>query len=75
MVRICQVCLFVYVRRSNYHMCTFPGIFPEGGSHDQTEILALKGGIAKMALGACAKYEGLNVTIVPVGLNYYRGHR
>ena len=51
------------------------GIFPEGGSHDQTELLALKSGIAKMALGTIAKYPALDLQIIPVGLNYYRGHR
>ena len=28
-----------------------------------------------MALGAMAKYETLQVTIVPVGINYFQGHR
>jgi glycerol-3-phosphate O-acyltransferase/dihydroxyacetone phosphate acyltransferase len=31
------------------------GIFPEGGSHDQTTMLPLKAGVAIMALGAVAK--------------------
>ena len=30
------------------------GIFPEGGSHDRTELLPLKAGVAIMALGALA---------------------
>lgn len=28
------------------------GIFPEGGSHDRSELLPLKAGICIMALGA-----------------------
>ena len=51
------------------------GIFPEGGSHDRTQFLELKAGVAIMALGAAAKYEGLPVYIVPVGLTYFNGHR
>ncbi len=51
------------------------GIFPEGGSHDRTQLLPLKAGISIMALGACAKHPGLGVVIVPVGLNYFSGHR
>mmetsp|Transcript_46799 Transcript_46799/g.92096 ORF Transcript_46799/g.92096 Transcript_46799/m.92096 type:complete len:679 (+) Transcript_46799:24-2060(+) len=51
------------------------GIFPEGGSHDRTELLPLKAGVSIMALGAMAKYPGLPLTIVPVGINYFKGHR
>ena len=50
------------------------GIFPEGGSHDNTHLLPLKAGIAAIAFGCMEKYS-INVPIVPVGLNYYRGHR
>lgn len=50
------------------------GIFPEGGSHDNTHLLPLKAGIAAIAYGCMDKYS-VNVPIVPVGLNYYRGHR
>mmetsp|Transcript_5886 Transcript_5886/g.9566 ORF Transcript_5886/g.9566 Transcript_5886/m.9566 type:complete len:798 (-) Transcript_5886:323-2716(-) len=50
------------------------GIFPEGGSHDNTHLLPLKAGIAAIAFGTMDKYS-INVPIVPVGLNYYRGHR
>lgn len=50
-------------------------IFPEGGSHDRTELLPLKAGISIMALGALAKYKGLPLKIFPVGLNYFKGHR
>lgn len=50
------------------------GIFPEGGSHDNTDLLPLKAGIAAIAFG-CMEKHSINVPIVPVGLNYYRGHR
>jgi glycerol-3-phosphate O-acyltransferase / dihydroxyacetone phosphate acyltransferase len=49
-------------------------IFPEGGSHDNTDLLPLKVGVALIAFGALEKYD-VNVPIVPVGLNYFRGHR
>ncbi|KAF7728361.1 hypothetical protein EC973_006302 [Apophysomyces ossiformis] len=50
-------------------------IFPEGGSHDRAEMLPLKAGVTIMALGAVAKYPGLDVKIVPCGLNYFHAHR
>lgn len=50
------------------------GIFPEGGSHDKTDLLPLKVGVALVAYSALEK-DGLNVPIVPVGLNYFRAHR
>ena len=50
------------------------GIFPEGGSHDNTDLLPLKPGITTMAFGTLDKFD-LNVPIVPVGLTYFRGHR
>uniref|UniRef100_A0A0G4G3P1 Phospholipid/glycerol acyltransferase domain-containing protein n=1 Tax=Chromera velia CCMP2878 TaxID=1169474 RepID=A0A0G4G3P1_9ALVE len=50
------------------------GIFPEGGSHDQTKLLPLKPGVAIMAFNAMLEgAEG--VTIVPIGLNYFQAHR
>ena len=65
------------------------GIFPEGGSHDRTDLLPLKGlslnvheklgtdnlvaGIAIMALGSLA--EGTCVKIIPVGMNYFHAHK
>merc|ERR1719329_764360 len=49
------------------------GIFPEGGSHDRTDLLPLKAGVAIIALEAAAKHN-VAVPIVPVGLNYFRGH-
>ena len=50
------------------------GIFPEGGSHDRTDLLPLKVGVALIAYSALEK-DGLNVPIVPVGLNYFQAHR
>jgi glycerol-3-phosphate O-acyltransferase / dihydroxyacetone phosphate acyltransferase len=50
------------------------GIFPEGGSHDRTELLPLKVGIALIAFLAL-DHDGINVPIVPVGLNYFGAHR
>ncbi|KAI8061892.1 hypothetical protein BDF21DRAFT_347763 [Thamnidium elegans] len=50
-------------------------IFPEGGSHDRSEMLPLKAGFAIMALSAMAQNKNLNVKIVPVGLNYFHPHR
>lgn len=51
------------------------GIFPEGGSHDRTELLPLKAGLAIMALGALEKDPNCNVKIVPVGMNYFHAHK
>ncbi|PIA12778.1 hypothetical protein COEREDRAFT_83920 [Coemansia reversa NRRL 1564] len=47
------------------------GIFPEGGSHDRTEMLPLKAGMTIMALGATAANPDLGLKIVPTGLNYF----
>ncbi|KZO91664.1 hypothetical protein CALVIDRAFT_541566 [Calocera viscosa TUFC12733] len=51
------------------------GIFPEGGSHDRTDLLPLKAGVSVMALGAMASDSTLHVRIVPVGLSYFHPHR
>ncbi|KAJ3060133.1 hypothetical protein HK102_009652, partial [Quaeritorhiza haematococci] len=51
------------------------GLFPEGGSHDRTELLPLKAGVTVMALGAMSRYPGLDVKIVPCGLSYFHPHR
>lgn len=50
------------------------GIFPEGGSHDRTDLLPLKHGVAIIALDARIKHA-VTVPIIPVGLNYLKGHR
>lgn len=51
------------------------GIFPEGGSHDRTDLLPLKAGVSIMALGAMADDPNVRVKIVPVGLSYFHAHR
>jgi len=51
------------------------GIFPEGGSHDRPSMLPFKAGVAIMALGALAKHPDMPLRLVPVGLNYFSGHR
>ncbi|KAG6832389.1 hypothetical protein H0H92_002657 [Tricholoma furcatifolium] len=51
------------------------GIFPEGGSHDRTDLLPLKAGVSIMALGAMANDPNVHVKIVPVGLSYFHAHR
>ncbi len=49
------------------------GIFPEGCSHDEAQLLPLKTGAARIALGALQAEAP--VQIVPVGLNYLRARR
>ncbi|KAL7747782.1 Glycerol-3-phosphate/dihydroxyacetone phosphate acyltransferase [Sorochytrium milnesiophthora] len=51
------------------------GIFPEGGSHDRTELLPFKAGVTIMALGAMASTPGMDVKLVPVGLSYFNPDR
>lgn len=50
------------------------GIFPEGGSHDRTDLLPLKVGVSLIAYSALER-DGVNIPIVPVGLNYFHAHR
>lgn len=47
-----------------------------GGSHDRTDLLPLKVGVALIAYSALER-DGLTIPIVPVGLNYFfnRRHR
>jgi glycerol-3-phosphate O-acyltransferase/dihydroxyacetone phosphate acyltransferase len=46
-------------------------IFPEGGSEDERRLRKLKTGLARIALGAEAKYNfDLDVKIVCAGINY-----
>lgn len=51
------------------------GIFPEGGSHDRTELLPLKPGVAIMALGSLAANPNSGLRIVPCGMNYFHAHK
>ncbi|KAI9845981.1 MAG: hypothetical protein M1837_004387 [Sclerophora amabilis] len=51
------------------------GIFPEGGSHDRTELLPLKAGVAIMALGALAANPDCGLKIIPCGMNYFHAHK
>ena len=51
------------------------GIFPEGGSHDRPSLLPFKAGVAIMALGTLEKHPEMPLRLVPVGLNYFSGHR
>src|SRR5216684_1051457 len=46
------------------------GIFPEGVSHNEPRLKALKTGAARIALGAVSSGEALDLRIVPVGLYY-----
>ncbi|GAA5989366.1 hypothetical protein JCM10908_001279 [Rhodotorula pacifica] len=51
------------------------GIFPEGGSHDRTDLLPLKAGVSIMALGAISAHPNLRLQIVPVGMSYFHPHK
>ena len=46
-------------------------IFPEGTSHDQSDIIKLKTGISHIALGAATRFSKKKITIIPIGLNYF----
>ncbi|KAI0091747.1 glycerol-3-phosphate O-acyltransferase [Irpex rosettiformis] len=50
-------------------------IFPEGGSHDRSDLLPLKAGVSLMALGAMANNPSVKVKVVPVGLYYFHPHK
>ena len=45
------------------------GIFPEGLSHDESQLATLKTGAARLALGAKARVDG-PVRVVPCGLTF-----
>lgn len=49
-------------------------IFPEGGSHDQTELLPLKAGACVFVYGAFKNYRK-KVDMVEVGIHYFGGHK
>ncbi|CAG8532813.1 21595_t:CDS:2 [Cetraspora pellucida] len=71
-----------YVDQSNLYEIVFEmmnsgkciGVFPEGRSHDRSEIIPLKAGVAFMALGAMAANPGLDIKIVP-WMNYFQAHQ
>ena len=48
------------------------GIFPEGGSHDRSELLPIKAGVSIMALGAMASDPNCNISIIACGLKYFK---
>jgi glycerol-3-phosphate O-acyltransferase/dihydroxyacetone phosphate acyltransferase len=48
------------------------GIFPEGGSHDQSDLLPLKVGVAICGLGAMSQYKGTKIKVVACGLKYFK---
>ena len=50
-------------------------IFPEGGSHDRTDLLPIKAGVALMALGSLATNPDNGLKIVPCGMNYFHAHK
>jgi glycerol-3-phosphate O-acyltransferase/dihydroxyacetone phosphate acyltransferase len=51
------------------------GIFPEGLSHDSSQLARFKTGAARIALGARARHPGLAVRLVPCGLTYMTPQR
>ena len=51
------------------------GIFPEGISHDESQLVPLKTGAARIALATRARNRDLPIYIVPVGLVYFTRHR
>jgi len=48
------------------------GIFPEGISHDASQLAPLKTGAARIAAGVASRHPDCKVRIIPVGLNYGR---
>lgn len=50
-------------------------IFPEGGSHDRSDLLPLKSGVAFMIMGFRKKYPEKVLRVIPVGMNYMEGHK
>lgn len=50
-------------------------IFPEGGSHDRSELLPIKAGVSIMALGAMARDPNCKISIIACGLKYFKPHK
>jgi len=51
------------------------GIFPEGISHDRSEVQPIKTGAARIAFGVAEQHPGTEVLVIPTGLNYARPKR
>lgn len=51
------------------------GIFPEGVSHDRSELSPLKTGAARMAFGVKGKHPDTRVYLIPTGLVYFDRNR
>ena len=51
------------------------GIFPEGISHDQSQLARLKTGAARIALGVKERNPDLPLRIIPCGLTFIRRKR
>lgn len=51
------------------------GLFPEGGSHDRSDLLPLKAGVAIVALGHHARNPKSELSIIPCGMNYFHAHK
>ena len=51
------------------------GVFPEGWSHDLTELLPLKAGVAMIGLGAMLKDKDMKINVVWCGFKYTRQSR
>lgn len=51
------------------------GVFPEGGSHDRTEMLPMAPGAALMAFETLVKSPNTKVRIVPCGLYYFHSDK
>ena len=51
------------------------GIFPEGLSHDNSQLAPLKTGAARIAVGAKRDHPGTRVFLIPAGLCYFRRSR
>ncbi len=51
------------------------GIFPEGLSHDDSQLAPLKTGAARIAFGAKREHPKTRVFLVPAGLCYFKRNR
>ena len=47
-------------------------IFPEGGSHDQSNFLPFKAGVSIMSLGFLDQFPASEFYLIPVGMNYFK---